>query len=387
MNPWRLDDGVDHWEWRLQGSRFALLAGAIAAWLLDEHPQPATGAGVAVGLSVVILLDLVAQARPGSVRAAGVVLVQAALALVILHVTASRNLAGVLATLILGLPRALPPEWPRQLVLVMPPLAGIVLWARAGLAAAAFPVVGLGAAAWVALWLGEWETERRRHREMVAELERAQAHLLELATRARDLAAEKERQRLLGEIHDTIGHALTATLLQVQVARRQLAADPGGAAQRLAGIEDSLRAALAEVRRALRHAHQPEALPLASALQVLAEDMTRAGGPRVHLELIPDPATVSDLAPRMAEVLYRAVQEALTNAVRHGGAKTVRVRAEAMADRLRLTIADDGAGATHLVPGLGLQSMAARVQEIGGSLRFDTAPGRGFTVEIGVRRR
>ncbi|HEY8394134.1 MAG TPA: sensor histidine kinase [Thermaerobacter sp.] len=387
MNPWRLDDGIDRWEWRFHGSRFALLAGAIAAWLLEERPPPVTGAGVAVGLSLVILLDLVAQARPRGRRATGLVLLQVVLVMVILHVTASQPLAGVLAALILGVPRALPPAWPRGLVLVVPPLAGLVLWARAGLAAAAYTAAGLGAAAWVALWLEEWESERQRHREMVAELERAQAHLVELAARARDLAAEKERQRLLGEIHDTIGHSLTATLLQVQVARRQLAADPGAAAQRLAGIEASLRTALAEVRRALRHAQQPEALPLASALQVLAEDMTRAGGPQVEVQLIPDPVTVSDLSPRVAVVLYRAVQEALTNAVRHGGARTVRVRAEAIAERLRLTISDDGAGAAHLVPGLGLQSMAARVQEIGGSLRFDTAPGRGFTVEIGVRRR
>lgn len=387
MDPWRLEGDGDRWEWRLHGARYALLAGAVAGWLLDARPAPATGAGVAAGLSLVILLDLAAQGRPRTGAAAALVAVQVALVLCIILATPSLLLTGVLAALILGLPRALPPAWPCRVVLVLPAMAGLVLYLRAGLPTAVYGTAALIPAAWVALWLEEWDAERRRHRQMVAELERAQAHLVELAARARDLAAEKERQRLLGEIHDTIGHALTATLLQVQVARRQLAADPGAATQRLEAIEVALRAALAEVRRSLRHALQPEALPLASALQVLADDMARAGGPRVDLELIPDPVTVSDLAPRVAEVLYRAAQEALTNAVRHGGARVVRVRAEAVQDRLRLVIADDGAGAPHLVPGLGLRSMAARVQEVGGSLRFDTAPGRGFTVEIGVKRR
>lgn len=171
------------------------------------------------------------------------------------------------------------------------------------------------------------------------------------------------------------------------MARRLLASDPAAAGARLGAVEESLRAALAEVRQALRRALRPESLPLASALEVLAEDFTAAGGPPVTLEFDPDPTAVSDVSPELAEALYRTVQEALTNAVRHGQARHVAVRLTATGRRLVLTVRDDGAGAAQLVPGLGLSAMTARVQAVGGSVRFRTAPGAGFQVEVGVRRR
>ncbi|MBX5476587.1 MAG: sensor histidine kinase, partial [Clostridia bacterium] len=68
-------------------------------------------------------------------------------------------------------------------------------------------------------------------------------------------------------------------------------------------------------------------------------------------------------------------------------ARHVRVRLAATPERLLLSVRDDGAGADRFVPGMGLGEMTARVQAVGGSIRFRTAPGAGFEVEIGVRRR
>lgn len=388
MQAWVPENSDFSREWPLYALRLGLVAVGSAGWLIQSWPRPAPTAAVAVLLAVVVVCDVVLHARLTGRWPVAVLIVQAGAALAALRLGATAPLALPAYTPVLAAANVL-----------SEPVLG--LWA-AGLAAATAAealaaglpggdALVLGTGALVAGGIARLHTrhreERERHLQALEALERAQARLLELAARSRDAAAERERQRLLGEVHDTLGHALTANLLQVQVARRLIESDPAAAAQRLAAVEESLRGALAEVRRALRHALNPAHLPLAAALRVLAHDWAAAGGPRVELEFDPDETTVSDLPADVADVVYRAVQEALTNAVRHGGARVVRIRAAATAERLLVAVKDDGAGAQHFVPGMGLGAMTARVQEVGGTLRFRTAPGAGFTVEIGVRRR
>src|SRR5690606_27509429 len=155
--------------------------------------------------------------------------------------------------------------------------AGVRIYLAYDTAAAVYGTGAMLAAGMIAVLLADAEQERRSHRRAREELEAAQARLVEMAARTRELAAAQERQRVLGDIHDTIGHALTATLLQVQVVRRQLDTDPAAAAARLADLEVSLRSALGEVRQSLRRAIHPAALPLAAALQTLVDDVERAG--------------------------------------------------------------------------------------------------------------
>lgn len=386
MDPWRLHAQRSPWNWTLFAVRYAIIVGAVGGWLLNIELSTPYGATVAAALSLLLVLDLVALSRPGTWFATGVLAVQMMLVLAALGDRASFPLVGVAVAVMLGLPQACPPPALKPVAVLLPVAAGLRLYLAFDTAAAVYGTAAMLAAGVVAGLLAEAENERRSHHRAREELEAAQARLVEMAARTRELAAAQERQRVLGDIHDAIGHALTATLLQVQVVRRQLATDPAAAEARLADLETSLRSALTEVRQSLRKAIHPAALPLASALQTLVDEVERAGGPHVTLELVPDASAVSDLSPAVTEALYRSAQEALTNAIRHGSARSVRVRAEAHGPRLRLVVADDGAGAENLVPGLGLTAMTARIQALGGTIRFDTGPGRGFTVEIGVRR-
>lgn len=230
--------------------------------------------------------------------------------------------------------------------------------------------------------------EAHRHGNIVAQLEQAQARLAEFAETARDLAVAEERQHMAEELHDTLGHALVGTLLQVQVAKKLLRQDPEKATERLAAVEDNIRATLDQVRQALRRGPTRRAqLPLHLALESLAADFAAAGGPTVELTWRADPEDVSDVPEHVADVLYRTTQEALTNAVRHGRATHVKVELEAAGPRVYLRIVDNGVGADNYTPGMGLVGMVNRVQSVGGTLRFETAPGKGFAVEVGVRRR
>jgi len=242
----------------------------------------------------------------------------------------------------------------------------------------------------VSLWVGRLSglraQEIQAHQHTVNELEEAQKRLERMADTTRELAAAHERQRLAEEIHDTLGHALVATLLQVQIARKLTETQPAAVDDRLAQVERNIRQALDNVRTALRQGClNRDRLPLNLALIGLITDFRAAGGPEVELQFAPDEQTFSGINPKIAEVLYRAVQEALTNAVKHGQATLIRVLTEVVGERLYLRIQDNGSGAEHYRPGMGLTGMVRRVQSIGGTLRFQTAVNAGFLIEIGVK--
>lgn len=371
--------------WPLLALRYVIVVLGISVWLWEAQR---TGALVVSALlfSVVLLLELVVHG---------------------VHLLPWRGVwAAVQMTLALGA-LVISPGVPASLI-VAAVLAGAaaasarpIAWLWFGVAAtltvfrveAPFAVlVALLAVYTLAAATGRfflWQSEgARRHRLAVEQLEKAQARVAMYTETTRKLAASKERQRLAEELHDTLGHALVGTLLQVQVVKRLMQGDPNEATARLERVEVDLRHTLEKVRHALRRGtEQRGRLPLHLAIESLISDFAAAGGPDVELVLRPDPDTVSDVRPEVADVLYRTVQEALTNAVRHGRATHIRVEAEAVGARLFLRVTDNGEGADGYTPGMGLSGMIGRVQAIGGTLRFETAPGAGFTVEVGVRRR
>src|SRR4051794_12528918 len=161
------------------------------------------------------------------------------------------------------------------------------------------------------------------------------------AAQVASLSAEAERTRLARDIHDSLGHHLTAIAVQMEKAQAFRGRDPDAADQALADARASVRQALGDVRlsvRALRGGAGPAALPAMLTELVREAD---AGQPQVTLSVTGDDALLS---PAASTLLYRGAQEALTNARRHSGARKVLVSL-ALGDReARLVVADDGRG-------------------------------------------
>ena len=397
--------GVDPWKdpWQSEGhrwgdlgfhlTRLVLFATGTAVWLLDT-PRPAPP--VAVALAGVLVLDRLAQAAPGpqpqgaaaracwpAVAACGVSLV---LTLWAVSRTGALALVGTVAAVVMGSSTVMGPALSRWINAAAGLAAVAAAASAAGLQGALLAGAVLLAAAWNGDVHGLYRAERDRLRQAVAGLAAAQERLTELAARSGQLEAQREREELLGALHDALGHTLTAQLLQVSLARRLLPVDPEGAAARLEAVEEGLRDGLAQVRQMLRRSLHPARLPLASAVQRLASNFSAATGVAVEVLLEPDAASVSDTDALVASVVQRAVQESLTNAVRHGQARRVVVQLTATGPRLRLRVEDDGRGAAELVPGLGLTRMTYGIQRLGGTIRFTTLAGKGFTTEITVPR-
>ena len=205
-----------------------------------------------------------------------------------------------------------------------------------------------------------------------------------------------DRNRLARDLHDTIGHTLTASLLQASAARRTLAphpdapevpVDPAFARQALEHIERNTRTALAELDRALAVLRDdgargtPHALegPGLADLDGLVTGL-RDGGLPVRLDV--DEAAVADLSGATSRLGYRIVQEATTNVLRHAGCTptTVQVGRDAGGVTVRVRNAAPQTSASRPGPGggSGLRSLHERTAAVGGRLETAPAPDGGF---------
>ncbi len=218
------------------------------------------------------------------------------------------------------------------------------------------------------------------------EVARRTAELTELA-RHLQTVREDERARLARELHDELGALLTAAKLDVARIRRMTKTAPD-IDERLKHMSELLDQGIALKRRIIEDL-RPSALSnlgLVPALEILTQEFAQRSGLQLSLELID--TTTTDDADRLA--LYRLVQEALTNVLRHAKAKHVRVSLGEADGWLQLHIRDDGQGFNPEAVGAGhhgLLGMRYRIESLGGTLQLLSAPGRGTLVLARLPRR
>lgn len=213
-----------------------------------------------------------------------------------------------------------------------------------------------------------------------AALAAANQQLLAYTAQAEEFAAARERERVAAELHDHLGHALTAMNMQLNLADRALQREqyPKVAAS-IGQIRALIQDALAGVRRVVATASTAPAASLHEALTALAQTNSDAGI-RTTLTIAGTPPTL----PAVKEdALMRAVQESLTNVRKHADAHSVAIHLDARTPTVvRLTIRDDGCGSAGVQTGHGLRTMQRRIAGLGGTLEIDTAPDTGFALVI-----
>ena len=213
--------------------------------------------------------------------------------------------------------------------------------------------------------------------ERGAELRRLAAHLERLS--------EEERGRMSRELHDELGQQLTAMRYTISSARGRVRAEPERVEAGLGELEDSL-AQLAGTVRNLVSELRPRILDdlgLGPAVQWLTEQTEERAGIPCDLESSIDPAVT--VRPALAIAVFRIVQESLTNAMRHAGARRLRVVLTVDATGLRARIEDNGRGLDPARPssrGMGLLGMRERARAHGGRLEIAGRPGAGTTVSV-----
>ncbi len=196
-------------------------------------------------------------------------------------------------------------------------------------------------------------------------------------------AREEERRRLRRDLHDGLGPRLAGLTLRLETAHDRLAGDPV-AEPLLADLTTRLRDAVVDIRRLVYSLRPPalDELGLVSAIREGALQYANDG--RDGLSLTLDAPDELPALPAAVEVAaYRIAQEAITNVIRHAGARHcwVRIQLDQAGGALHLEVCDDGKGldpGAH--PGIGLSSMRERAEELGGTLTIDTPPTGGTCV-------
>jgi signal transduction histidine kinase len=180
-----------------------------------------------------------------------------------------------------------------------------------------------------------------------------------------------ERLRISRDLHDILGHHLTALSLNLEAAVQRT----DGEARQHAEVAQSLaKKLLADVREIAATMQTQPGVDLSHALGSLVEDVPR---PRVHLEIEPG-IRIDD--PERAHILVRCTQEIVTNAARHSAADNLWITIARDGDSVRISARDDGRGAVDTLAGFGLRMMRDRLEGAGGELHVDATPGRGFQV-------
>jgi signal transduction histidine kinase len=234
----------------------------------------------------------------------------------------------------------------------------------------------------VGIWgLGAYaQTQRRYRRELQERAASAEREREQLAR----IAVHEERASIARELHDIVAHSVSVMLVGVRGARDVLRAAPDAADETLARVEKSGEQSLAELRRILELLREPEQTPESHPQPSLAEldDLVasyRAAGLPVRLEVIGERTPL----PGGVELsVYRILQEALTNALKHSDPTSVTVTLAYRDSGLELEVVDDGTTATPdaATTGQGLIGMRERVALLGGELQTGPREGGGFRV-------
>ena len=211
-----------------------------------------------------------------------------------------------------------------------------------------------------------------------AMLDRLETERRESARRA--LAAqEEERRRVARELHDELGQVLTGVLLLLDEAER---ATGQRAAEALEEGREAARTAINEVRRIVADL-RPEALDdlgLGSALAALATNFERRSGIRVTRRV---PSDLPRLSGEQDLVVYRVVQEALTNVARHAQARQAELSVEQVDGQVRVVVRDDGRGFRGAPPDdRGIGGIRERAMLVHGTVEVQSAPGQGTQVVV-----
>jgi signal transduction histidine kinase len=244
---------------------------------------------------------------------------------------------------------------------------------------------GIGFFAFVALAIAF-----RRSLQAEAESEQLLAELTSAQARLRDLAVMEERQRLAREMHDAVGHRLTAAAVLLEGAARLIPTDPDRATRMVETSRVQVREGLDELRGAVSALRRelPGSQTLSEALAALVDVFSQASGARVTLDIAPG---LAEPEPDRKLVIVRTAQEALTNVQKHAAATRVELALGEGDDAWVLTCRDNGRGLVRAPDsrafgaypgGYGLDNLRTRATAFGGTVDVESPAGGGTLLRL-----
>ena len=218
---------------------------------------------------------------------------------------------------------------------------------------------------------------------LIKDLEATNEQLRLYASQIEDLTLSRERNRMAREIHDGLGHYLTTIGMQIKAAQAIMHKNPNEAAELLKTAETLSTDALKDVRNsvsALRDTSKLEE-PLLSRIKRLLRPFENTGY-NTQVNITGEETTLS---PEVEVLLFRSLQEGLSNIGKHSNAKKIEVNiAYHKEGNVSLEISDDGSGEKKIDGGYGIQGIRERVEHLNGTVEISADKNKGFTLRVTV---
>lgn len=220
--------------------------------------------------------------------------------------------------------------------------------------------------------------------ELYHELQNANEQLSEYANKAEEMAQTKERNRIAREIHDTLGHRLTGIIAGLDACLALADVAPQEVKKQLGVLADVSREGIKEVRRSVSELRPDslERMSLDVAIRKMVTDMSRVSDTQIYFDAGEERLAFGE---DEENIIYRVIQESITNAVRHGHAGQIWITLKRIDGEVLLEIRDDGIGCKKLESGFGTRHMKERIEMLGGTVAFDGHKGFKVTAHIPIR--
>ncbi len=229
----------------------------------------------------------------------------------------------------------------------------------------------------IAAFAQYYRKEKEKTDKLYKELLHTHKRLKEYADEVEKLTIIEERNRIARDIHDTLGHSMTAIIMEIEMAYHLMNDDLDKAKQFLDNAKASSREGLVKIREVVETLKPDDKIigGISSIKELICEFSSKTG---IDINLKIN-GNIIKVSYEVNLVLYRTIQEALTNAVRHGKAAGINVLLQFSNKQVNFIISDNGLGCNDVIHGFGLKGMKERINSLNGKL--ETESNDGFTVK------
>ncbi|OEF97063.1 sensor histidine kinase [Desulfuribacillus alkaliarsenatis] len=211
------------------------------------------------------------------------------------------------------------------------------------------------------------------------ELEHKNNKLRETSKELEEVIIIKERNRIAHEIHDTVGHTLTTVLIEMEAGKRLIDVNGELAKEKLSMAQSQVRKGLNDIRTSVRSIkNHDDILDFPGAIRNLIIETEKHTGIKVEHDI----SLHDEIPPTYKKILLRALQEGLTNGIKHGNSTAFKFRLTRNQESVSFMLKDNGAGTDKINLGFGLQAMKERVNEYKGNFKVSSSKDDGFSIMI-----
>ncbi|MGL5380245.1 sensor histidine kinase [Clostridium sp.] len=226
---------------------------------------------------------------------------------------------------------------------------------------------------------GKAQETSKELKEKTEELENAYNKLQEFYENKEEMILLKERNRIAGEIHDTVGHRLTTVIVQLEATKRLMYVDQDKASEKLVLTQTLVREGLQDIRQAVRAMKEDKSMVnFEEYMKVFIDEVSNNNNVIIESYI----ETLPALNDKIKNMLLRGLQEGITNGIRHGKSKWFKVDLVCDNDEIQLNIQDRGVGNEELEFGFGLYNIDRKVKELKGTFEVKSHKENGTSLFV-----